>query len=264
MLGAPNAITRLAQIDGKSIYNADALRWVRYFQRVTYKRAPHNLYTSRANLGPIATKMGATAPFTQSPFVFSDEPPPFDRPAAGMLIVPYRANTVSYRYDRISNTYPRSVSGQDPQIDFGNKQPIAPSNVIVLYQEIGLLPVEVGQASKNRLEIQYLGSGKATVYNNGLAIDARWSKKTESAPTLLTYASGPTPGRAGADGARPDLHPGRAAGRESDLAGGRRSASVSVAVEWAPCRTDRSFAPGKPRPSARWPFSRPAWRSAAR
>jgi hypothetical protein len=195
MLGAPNAINRLYQIDGKTIYNADARQWLRYYQRVTYRVAPHNLYTTSTNLRYIATKLGATAPFTQSPFVFADDPPPVDRPAAGMLVVPYHGNTISYRYDRISNTYPRSVAGEDPQIDFGNKAPIAPSNVIVLYQEIGLLPVLVGQASKNRLEIQYLGSGRATVYNNGLAIDARWSKATESSPTLLTYASGPLAGQ---------------------------------------------------------------------
>jgi hypothetical protein len=195
MLGAPNAITRLAQIDGKYVYNADCLRWLRYTERVDYHAAPHNLYISGANVLTVAGKVGATAPFSQTPFTFADDLAAADRGTGGTLVVPYHANTITYRYDPATNTYPRAVSGQDPQVDYGNKQPIAPRNVIVLYQETGLLPVEVGQASKGRLEINYLGSGKAAVYNNGQAIEATWSKKTESSPTLLTYASGPNEGR---------------------------------------------------------------------
>ncbi len=193
--GAPNAMNRLVQINGKDIYDADGLKWEsRYMLRVNYKVSPHNLYSSGAQLQALAVRLGATAPFTESPFTFGDLPAD-ERATGGTLVVPYHANTITYRYDPSANAYSRSVTGQNPQVDYGNNQPITPRNVVVLYQETGLLPVEVGQAFKGRLEIGYLGSGKATVYNNGHVVDAIWSKATESSPTLLTYAGGPNQGR---------------------------------------------------------------------
>ncbi len=194
MLGAPNALARLAQIDKQYVYNAEALKSWGYLQRVNYHVSPHNLYTTGPNLLAWAAKLGATAPFSRSPFTFAEDLPAADRGPGGTLVVPYSSNKVVYRYDAATNTYPRAVSGQDPQIDYGNKQPIAPRNVIVLFQKTGFLPVTPGQANKGRLEIDFLGSGQAAVYNNGLAIEAVWSKATESSPTLLTYASGPNKG----------------------------------------------------------------------
>jgi hypothetical protein len=193
--GAPNAMNRLAQIHGKDIYDADGLKWeTRYMRRVDYKVAPHNLYSSGAQLQSLAARLGATAPSRESPFTFGDLPAA-ERGTGGTLVIPYHANTITYRYDPSTNAYPRSVTGQDPQVDYGNEQPIAPRNVVLLYQKTGLLPVEVGQAVKGRLEIAYLGSGKATVYNNGQVVDAIWSKATENSPTLLAYAGGPNEGQ---------------------------------------------------------------------
>ncbi len=196
MWGAPNAMARLAQIHGKYIYNADGLHWSsKYMTRVTYKVAPHNLYSTGGKLLSLARVLGATAPFTKSPFAFGDQLPEADRPSGGTIMIPYHGNTISYAYDPATNTYPRGVSGQPQQTDYGNGRRIAPSNVVVLYQVTGLLPVEVGQANKHRLEIQYLGTGKAMVFCNGQAIEARWSKKAESSPTYLTYAKGPMAGQ---------------------------------------------------------------------
>ncbi len=58
---------------------------------------------------------------------------------------------------------------------------------------IGALAGSANEA-KHRLDVNFLGSGKAMVFVNGQAIEARWSKKLESSPTLLTYASGPNAG----------------------------------------------------------------------
>ena len=48
---------------------------------------------------------------------------------------------------------------------------------------------------KRRLELGYIGSGNALVFNNRGVVKARWSKASNSAPTLLTYASGPNAGQ---------------------------------------------------------------------
>ena len=49
--------------------------------------------------------------------------------SGGGLAVPYLANKVSYKYDRASNTYRRSVTGEKKQTDAGTKTRIAPTNV---------------------------------------------------------------------------------------------------------------------------------------
>jgi hypothetical protein len=196
MAGAPNAQARLLQIDKKYVYNADGLHWSsKYMQRVRYKVAPHNLYITGAKVAALAQVVGATAPWTQCPFTFTDPLPEAERPNGGTIAVPYHANNVSYTYDPATNTYPRSVTGQSPQVDYGNKQPIAPSNVVVLYMTIGALTATTRDVEKHRLDVDYLGSGQAMVFNNGQAIKARWSKKLEYSPTLITYASGPNAGQ---------------------------------------------------------------------
>jgi hypothetical protein len=192
MLGAPNALGRLAQISGTTIFNADGLHFGAnsgYMQRVHSRAAPHNLYSSGAQLVALCQKVGATAPFTKSPWTFGAEMPLAQRLLGGTIMVPYHGNTITYQYDAATNTYPRGVSGQAQEMDLGNGQRIAPSNVIVMWQPVGML---AGHANmkKHRLDIDTIGTGKAMVFTNGVAVQARWTKKTESSPTIITYAGG--------------------------------------------------------------------------
>ncbi len=66
------------------------------------------------------------------------------------------------RYDRSTNRYLRSVTGEEIQTDVANGQPVAPRNVIVQFVKVGRLPNRVGEgtnAAKGRLELGFLGSG---------------------------------------------------------------------------------------------------------
>jgi hypothetical protein len=90
------------------------------------------------------------------------------------------------------------VTGAKVQVDAGSKTVVAPANVIVLKMAVGPLvnaPGASTNATKQRLELGYIGSGTALVFNNGGVIKARWSKASNAAPTLLTYASGPNAGQ---------------------------------------------------------------------
>ena len=44
--------------------------------------------------------------------------------------VAYSHNTITYRYDRTTNTYRRSVTGEKRQIDRGPDKQVAPKNVV--------------------------------------------------------------------------------------------------------------------------------------
>ena len=60
------------------------------------------------------------------------------RPNGGKIVVPYLANKITYTYDRKTNTYLRSVSGEGKQFDAGVKPKvrIAPKNVIVMHRAL--------------------------------------------------------------------------------------------------------------------------------
>ena len=115
----------------------------------------------------------------------------------GSIVVPYRANRITYRYDRENDRYVRGVTGAKTQRDWTTKAVVAPSNVVVLFMGTGQLRNDaLGQANekKHRLDIRYIGTGKALVFRDGQVIKATWSKKNDNAPTRFLYASGPLKG----------------------------------------------------------------------
>jgi Protein of unknown function (DUF3048) N-terminal domain/Protein of unknown function (DUF3048) C-terminal domain len=198
--GAPNALAFLRQNTGTLIYNADQYVWgnAGYMWRITRRFAPHNVYSSGAKLEQLAARVKATAPQTTSPYTFEDDAVPALRPVSGSIVVPYLLNRISYTYDPKTNRYRRAVTGEKMQVDAGTKTAVAPANVIVLKMTVGPLVNAPGASTnqeKGRLELGYIGSGAALVFNNGGVVKARWSKASNAEPTLLTYASGPQAGQ---------------------------------------------------------------------
>jgi hypothetical protein len=102
--------------------------------------------------------------------------------------VPYPANKIGYRYDRLSNTYLRSVSGEKKQIDRGTGTQVAPKNVVILYMHFG--PLNDSHPAKHRLEANDVGTGKALIATNGRTIKGTWRKASTTAPTLLYDGNG--------------------------------------------------------------------------
>jgi hypothetical protein len=196
--GSWQALDRLYAEDKLYLWNADGLRYesvTRYMWRVDWRRAPHNVYSNSTELRGLARKLGATAPFTSPLWTFGDPAPEWLRPEGGTITVPYLYNLIEYRYDRATNTYPRWVEDHPtkknsiPQIDANNGRQIAPSVVVVMYVPTYLYP------NSYRLDVRYVGQGKALVFQNGTLIDARWAKSREQAATTFRYASGPEAGQ---------------------------------------------------------------------
>jgi hypothetical protein len=198
MWGAPNAMGRLAKDTGKWIWNIDGLHYggmSGYMWRTAFRIAPHNLYSSYDKLEFLTRRIGGKAPLATPLYTFMDPLPASSRLVGSQIIVPYAANTVVYNYDWKTNTYPRTVSKEGAQYDAATGLRIAPSNVILLYMNVGMLASTPAAVHKHRLDVQYLGRGRAVVFNNGQAIPAIWTKKGEYSPTLLTYSSGPDQGK---------------------------------------------------------------------
>jgi len=91
---------------------------------------------------------------------------------------------VSWAYDSVSNTYKRSNGGQ-ASIDLNTGEPLAFATVIVQFvRETATSDVE------KHMLYDVIGTGKAIVFMDGVAVDATWSKPSRTARTVYKDLSG--------------------------------------------------------------------------
>jgi hypothetical protein len=180
--GSPQAMQTLRQKGrGQLVYNADEFRWGGiYFHRTRDRFAPHNVYASGKELRALAKRVGAADKPMKAAWRFAPDAPLDDRPVGGSITVAYSYNTIVYRYDRKTNTYLRSVTGEAKQTDRGTKRRVAPKNVVVMVMSFG--PLNDG-SRKHRLEAQFVGKGTAWIATNGKTIKGTWRKRSITDPT---------------------------------------------------------------------------------
>jgi len=187
--GSPQALASLrANGRGQWVYNADEFRWGHYFHRIRQRFAPHNLYTDGANLRRLANAAGARdSKAPKAAWKFGPAAPLARRPSGGRIQVTYPWNKITYRYDRASNTYLRSVTGEIKQIDAYTGARVAPTNVVIMTMSFG--PLNDG-SHKHRLEANFIGKGTAWVSTNGRTIKGTWAKKSMTSPTRFYDRNG--------------------------------------------------------------------------
>ena len=186
--GSPQALATLAAKGrGQLVYNADQFRYGAYFRRVSDRFAPHNLYTTLANLRKLSAAVGAEPGPLEQKWKFAPDIPLEQRPQGGSITVSYPANTITYRYNRKANTYRRTVSVEGEQRDASNGKRIAPKNVVVML--VNFSPLNDG-SGKNRQEADIIGSGKAWIATNGTTIKGTWKKNKPNGMTHFYDANG--------------------------------------------------------------------------
>ena len=184
--GSPQALALLRRKGaGAYVYDANEFAHGGAFERATTRFAPHNLYTDAARMRRLGKRLGAKDGPIESAWQFAPDAPLEDRPTGGKIKVPYPLNTVTYSYDRDTNTYLRGVTGQKREIDAFDGQQVAPRNVVVMTVTF----IQTGD-SKRRLEGDVIGGGTATISTNGRTIVGTWKKASETAPTRFFDADG--------------------------------------------------------------------------
>jgi hypothetical protein len=187
--GSPQALQTLrTKGNGQLVYNADEFRWGgTFYHRSTDRFAPHNVYTTGKELRQMAKRIGAVDGPMKAAWTFAPDAPMEERPKGGRITVAYSWNKIDYRYDRATNTYIRSVTGANPQIDHADGEPVAPKNVVVMLMSFG--PLNDG-SNKHRLEADVIGSGRAWIATNGHTIKGTWRKDSLQKPTRFFDADG--------------------------------------------------------------------------
>ncbi|MBA4180411.1 MAG: hypothetical protein C0506_07475 [Anaerolinea sp.] len=154
------------------------------------RRAPHDLATSTEMLRAGAATLGFAGPAKVEPWLFRDAtaPAPAGEPAKGIEIDfggTQRAQwqTVQYRWDEAGQSYGRfQYSG--PHVDARTKEQLTFTTVIAmraLYQVVD---------GAGHVIFDQLGTGPATVFTDGKAIQATWKKPERKARTRFYDASG--------------------------------------------------------------------------
>jgi hypothetical protein len=156
-----------------------------YYWRSNVHAAPHNVYTSFEKFDALNRAKGYA---TSHPVGFSRvDGRPSEHPDAVSIAVHLStaAYDSTYTYDQETNTYTRYQGGK-PFVD-REAGPVKPSVVIALMVEETKGNVEFGIL---RERIQTVGSGKAVIFQSGMATEATWHKANQAGQLTFTDAAG--------------------------------------------------------------------------
>ncbi len=154
--------------------------------RVSYRFAPHNVYTSMAKLDAKRKVLGFnTSNFT--PFERKKDTLPTEATPATAVTINFNISgayyNTQYIYDAVTNSYKRNMAGK-PHIDKGNGKQIMPKVVIALETTYGIHPDRIHSVYKT------IGSGDVLVFQDGMVTKGKWHKQSAKAPLTFTNTSG--------------------------------------------------------------------------
>lgn len=175
----------LAEVANEGFRDIEAFRYPDYFQRVSTRFAPHNLFTNRAGLVDLQKKLG----WGKSTFKGFDRLAKEGKPATPAKAQAIDLNIsgptydVHYDYDKNTNSYLRSMGGQ-PHIDEKANKQILPKVVIAL--------VMTHHYSGVYSVYGTTGSGQMKVFQNGKVIPGTWHKAGRKEQFVFKNAAGKT------------------------------------------------------------------------
>lgn len=178
--GSPEA---LAQISNEDIKDLDYGFNSNYYHRISSRYAPHNVYTSRAELLALQNSKGwSTSAFTgwkrkDEKKAATPTAKSIDFAISGFLYNPH------YDYDPVSNAYKRSQAGK-PHVDERSGEQIKPKVVIAI-----LVPKSIHPDGVHTI-YGTTGSGKAYVFQDGAVFVGTWEKKDRKSEMVFLMTDG--------------------------------------------------------------------------
>jgi hypothetical protein len=182
--GSPDALSDIKLWNTRDLdefYNGS------YYHRISTRQAPHNVYTSVAELNQLEAKKGYTSS-TYSSFP-RKAATPSKVPTAKTLNMTLSGSSynVQYAYNATTNSYNRSEGGA-PQIDANTNQQISPQVVIAI-----VVPESQGSLDASGAyysDYASIGSGQAYVFQDGTVTTGEWAKTSPTSQITFMASSG--------------------------------------------------------------------------
>lgn len=184
--GAPDALVALKN---DKLYDLDQFGvGEAAFHRLakTGVASEHTMFAFPVKLYNVAADRGYKTESTFRPWRFKDDALVDARPAAQTITVPFSgaAYDVAYTYDRLTNSYTRSVAGTR-STDAATGKALAPKNIVV---QLASYATRKGD-NKGRQNVDVSSGGSAKVFRDGIVIAARWAKDKASNRTVFSEAA---------------------------------------------------------------------------
>lgn len=176
--GSGDALAKIKNDKVKDLNHAE-----KYFNRVKSRYAPHNLYTSMAQLDAYAASKGFSGSTFDSIARKADKAlatptaKSIDLNISGFYYNPH------YDYDAATNSYKRSMQGK-PHTDEKSGAQIAPKVVVANVMQFSIIDRD-GHSGYNTV-----GSGKTYIFQDGGVTEGTWEKTSSKAQMTFKDANG--------------------------------------------------------------------------
>jgi hypothetical protein len=168
------------------------------YHRIASREAPHNVYTSMADLNALEAQKGYGAS-SYTGFIRKPDSPSKSPNATIIDINPASADFAShYTYNASTNNYTRSEAGAvQTELDAaGNSTTITPKVVIALVMTKTQGALDATGAYYQDYVV--IGSGQADIFEDGTSYTGTWTKTAPNSQITFTDANGkPIPLNAG-------------------------------------------------------------------
>lgn len=166
--------------DADEYYNED------FFNRITARPAPHNVYTSINKLERLMDFYDFGKKAGYQPFIFKQESPATSSTATKIEIDFSKPGyEVSWNYDSTANDYRRSIYFE-PDVDAAINHQITAKNIVTQFVEVTLVPND----PLFSVDINLLGFGKALFFQDGKATEGVWVKNPGETTKFYNEAGG--------------------------------------------------------------------------
>lgn len=180
--GSPDGIAKAKSVLGNK--DLDQFRYgTKAFDRVSFRSAPHNVYSSMEKLYRIATEAGHTSSSFTS--LARKLPAPSPTPNASTVTVNFSSGSfkVVWTWDAVNNKYSRANAGV-AQADKHTGASIKADAIVVCKM------VYTSSGGSGRQAVATTGSGEAWIFQDGVVTTGSWNKASGSSQFVLKDSSG--------------------------------------------------------------------------
>jgi len=182
--GSPTALNDMKVWNAKDL---NEFYYGSYFHRISSREAPHNMYTSMANLNAIERLRHWTASTFTGFQRKKDEPSKSPTATSINFNISSPDYYIHYAYDAKNNAYLRWEGGA-VHTDANTHKQLEPKVVIGLVVPFSLGPLDSTGAYYS--DYTTIGSGAAYVFQDGTLTIGKWSKASRTSPLEFLTTSG--------------------------------------------------------------------------